>query len=144
VHLAEQLHRRAGLKIAIPTQTRSQALDVTGRAAAIGARVALLATRDSRRPPGLEPRAGYLEGAAQLGRWRGIVVATTARWLWVPERDFTADVAVVDFSSRPHGVFDVGSHLRGGPVAYGRRTTYATVLPRVPRARTGRLVRRDA
>ena len=96
VHLAEQLHRRAGLKIAIATQTRSQALDVTGRAAAIGASVALLGTRDSRRPQGLEPRAGYLQGTAQLGRWRGIVVATTARWLWVPERDFTADVLVVD------------------------------------------------
>src|SRR5579859_1749428 len=31
-------------------------------------------------------------------------------------------VWVPDFSSRPHGVFDVGPHLRSGPVAYGRRT----------------------
>ncbi len=30
-------------------------------------------------------------------------------------------VGVVNFSSRPHGAFDVGSHLRSGPVAYGRR-----------------------
>ncbi|MBV9544373.1 MAG: AAA family ATPase, partial [Chloroflexi bacterium] len=42
VHLAEQLQRRAGLRIAIATQTRTQALDVTNRAAAVGASVALL------------------------------------------------------------------------------------------------------
>src|SRR5438132_3109239 len=72
VHLADQLHRRAGLSVAIATQTRTQALDVTGRAAAAGARVALLGSRESHRPPGLDPRAGYLEGAANLGRWRGL------------------------------------------------------------------------
>src|SRR5436305_3122639 len=60
VHLAGQLHRRAGLSVAIATQTRTQALDVTGRAAAAGARVALLGSRESHRPPGLGPRAGYL------------------------------------------------------------------------------------
>jgi hypothetical protein len=96
VHLAEQLHRRAGLNIAIAAQTRTQALDVASRAAAIGASVALLGSRESHRPPSLDPRAGYLEGAAHLGRWRGIVVATTARWLWVKERDFTADVCLID------------------------------------------------
>ena len=31
-----------------------------------------------------------------MSRWRGIVVATTARWLWVKERDFTADVCLID------------------------------------------------
>ena len=96
VHLAEQLHRRAGLDVAIATQTRAQALDVANRAAAIGARVALLGARESRRPLGLDPQAGYLEGAAHLGRWRGVVVATTARWLWVHERDYTAEVCIVD------------------------------------------------
>src|SRR5438309_11729787 len=63
VHLAEQLHRRAGLDVAIATQTRAQALDVANRAAAIGARVALLGARESRRPLGLDPKAGHLEGA---------------------------------------------------------------------------------
>src|ERR687886_160364 len=61
VHLAEQLHRRAGLQVAIAAQTRSQALDLTNRAAGVGAKVALLGARDSRRPPGLAPAAGYLE-----------------------------------------------------------------------------------
>ena len=96
VHLAEQLHRRAGLQVAIAAQTRSQALDLTNRAAGVGAKVALLGARDSRRPPGLAPAAGYLERAANLSRWRGVAVATTARWLWVNERDCTADVCIVD------------------------------------------------
>src|SRR5438105_13089046 len=55
VHLAEQLHRRAGLDVAIATQTRAPALDVANRAAAIGARVALLGARAARPPPGPEP-----------------------------------------------------------------------------------------
>jgi hypothetical protein len=121
IHLAEQLNRRAGLTIAIATQTRAQAFDVTNRAAAIGARVALLGVRDAHRPMDLHSQAGYLKGAAHLSRWR-VVVATTARWLWVNERDYTADVCIVDFSSRPYGVRDVGSHLRSGAVPYGGRT----------------------
>ena len=96
VHLAEQLNRRAGLTVAIATQTRAQVLDVTNRAAAIGTKVALLGTRDSHRPMDLHPQAGYLKGAADLSRWKGVVVATTARWLWVHERDYTADVCHVD------------------------------------------------
>ncbi len=38
------------------------------------------------------PRAGYLKGAAHLGRWKGVVVATTARCCGSNERDYTADV----------------------------------------------------
>src|ERR687884_573715 len=60
LHLAEQLHRRAQLRVAIAAQTRTQALDVTNRAAAVGAEVALLGSHDSARPPGLDPRARYL------------------------------------------------------------------------------------
>src|SRR4051794_10143300 len=96
VHVAEQLHRRAGLRIAIAAQTRSQALDLANRAAAAGASVALLGSRESHRPSGLDRSCRYLKGVADLSRWRGVVVATTARWLWVNERDFTADVCVVD------------------------------------------------
>ncbi len=96
IHLAEQLNRRAGLTIAIATQTRAQAFDVTNRAAAIGARVALLGVRDAHRPMDLHAQAGYLKGAAHLSRWKGVVVATTARWLWVNERDYSADVCIVD------------------------------------------------
>ncbi len=96
VHLAEQLNRRAGLRVAIAAQTRAQALEVTGRTAAIGGTVALLGSRESQRPATLHPTAGYLEGVGRLSRWRGIVVATTARWLWVNEREYTADVCIVD------------------------------------------------
>jgi AAA domain len=96
VHLAEQLNRRATLTVAIATQTRAQVLDVTNRAAAIGTKVALLGVRDSNRPMDLHPQAGYLKGTAQLSRWQGVAVATTARWLWVSERDYTAEVCIVD------------------------------------------------
>jgi hypothetical protein len=96
VHLAEQLNRRAALTVAIATQTRAQVLDVTNRAAAIGTKVALLGTRDSHRPMHLHSQAGYLKGTADLARWKGVVVATTARWLWVHERDYVADVSVID------------------------------------------------
>ena len=44
----------------------------------------------------LDPSGGYLKGVADLSRWRGIVVATTARWLWINERDYTADVCIAD------------------------------------------------
>lgn len=96
VHLAEQLQRRVGLRVAIAAQTRTQALDVTNRAAAIGATVALLGSRESRRPSDLDRRASHIEGVTGLRTWQGIVVATTARWLWVNERDFAADVCIVD------------------------------------------------
>ena len=127
VHLAEQLHRRGQLKIAIAAQTRSQALDVANRTAAIGGRVGLLGARESQRPEGLDRRATYLQGVGQLRTWRGIVVAATARWLWVNEREYTADVCIVDFSSRLAGVLDVGFWLGavlcrtadGGPYATG-------------------------
>jgi hypothetical protein len=95
IHLAEQLNRRAALNVAIATQTRAQVLDVVNRAAAIGANVALLGVRDSRRPLDLHPQAGYLAGAVHLRRWQGIVVATTARWLWTNEREYTADICIV-------------------------------------------------
>src|SRR3989442_9495592 len=63
VHLAEQLHRRAGLEVAIAAQTRAQALDVTNRAVAVGAQVALLGARDSARPLRPHPPAPHLGGA---------------------------------------------------------------------------------
>src|SRR4029453_15658401 len=96
VHLAEQLHRRAQLKIVIAAQTRSQALDVANRTAAIGGRVGVLCSRESPRPEALDRRATSLQGVAQLRTWRDIVVATTARWLWVNEREYTADVIIGD------------------------------------------------
>jgi len=56
VHLAEQLHRRAGLLVAVAAQTRAQTLDVAERIAAAGGAVGLLGTRGGHRPPALDPR----------------------------------------------------------------------------------------
>jgi hypothetical protein len=125
MHLAEQLHRRAGLVVAIAAQTRAQALDVASRSAAAGAKVGLLGSREDRRPPGLDPRATFLAGVGQLSHWRGIVVATTARWLWVNERNFSADVCIVDFSTRPRGVLHVDSGLRESVWRTQARREYA-------------------
>ena len=124
VHLAEQLHRRAQLKIAIAAQTRSQALDVANRTAAIGGRVGLLGARESQRPEGLDRRASYLQGVNQLRTWRGVVVAPTARWLWVNEREYTADVAIVDEAWRMTYA-DLGG--LGPSSQYGRAGARSTV-----------------
>src|SRR5262245_44013415 len=61
VNLAHQLQRRAGLRVAIAAQTRAQALDISNRAAAIGATVGLLGSRDSARPAALVQGATYLK-----------------------------------------------------------------------------------
>src|SRR3954451_16040143 len=59
VHLADQLHRRAGLKVAVAAQTRTQAFDLATRLAATGTAVGLLGSKESPRPPGLDPRATF-------------------------------------------------------------------------------------
>jgi hypothetical protein len=123
VDLADQLQRRAGLRVAIAGQTRHQAVAVASRAAAIGAKVGLLGQKDSARPPGLDPRVHHLPGTAHLGHW----LATTARWLWVSEQAYTADICIVDFSSRPDGVFDVGFTVGVVLRRTGLRRPYATV-----------------
>jgi hypothetical protein len=126
VNLAHQLQRRAGLRAAIAAQTRAQALDISNRAAGIGATVGLLGSRDSPRPSALAHNATFLKGSADLGRWRGVVVATTARWLWVNERTYTADVFIADFSSRVDGVLDVGFWLGMVLCRTADGRTYAT------------------
>jgi hypothetical protein len=96
VHVADQLQHRAGLRVAIAAQTRQQALAVASRAAAIGAQVGLLGQKDSARPPGLDLRVQYLAGTAHLAKWKGVAVATTARWLWISEQTYIADICIVD------------------------------------------------
>src|SRR3954447_16229123 len=53
VHTAEQLHRRAGLNVAIAAQTRAQCIDVANRCAAIGGHVTLIGKKGGERPRGL-------------------------------------------------------------------------------------------
>jgi hypothetical protein len=96
IHLADQLQHRAGLRVAIAAQTRYQAVAVAQRAAALGAQVGLLGPKNSPRPPGLDARIHYLAGPSHLAKWTGVAVATTARWLWISEQTYTADICIVD------------------------------------------------
>lgn len=112
-HLADQLHRRAGLNVAVAAQTRAQALDVANRAAAVSAAalgtswsplstsattsassVSLLG-KGTIRPLDLAPEASHIT-ASGLRNHNGIVVATTARWQWTDSRAWTADVLLID------------------------------------------------
>jgi hypothetical protein len=100
--LAEQLHRRAGLNVAIAAQTRAQALDVANRTAAVlGAPPAgrdpmiSLLGKGSIPPVGLSPLATH-RTVARLREHRGIVVATTARWQWTDPQAWRADVLLID------------------------------------------------
>lgn len=116
-HLADQLHRRAGLNVAVAAQTRAQALDVANRAAAVSAAalgtswsplspstsaqattsassVSLLG-KGTVRPLDLAPEASHIT-ASGLRNHTGIVVATTARWHWTDSRAWTADVLLID------------------------------------------------
>jgi len=101
-HLADQLHRRAGLNVAVAAQTRAQALDVANRAAAVSAAalgappssVSLLG-KGTIRPLGLVPEATH-RTMAGLRNHHGIVVATTARWQWTDSRAWAANVLLID------------------------------------------------
>lgn len=95
-HLAHQLHTRAGMTVAIAAQTRAQARDVANRTAATGAPTVLHQDHNTPRPRDLYPdvervgRSGIQPGA-------GIIVGTTARWIWTPEyKPVHFDVLLID------------------------------------------------
>lgn len=96
-HLAHQLSTRAGLRVAVATQTRAQAYDVTNRIAALGDRgPTLLDGNNQARPTGLHPHANHHGGARRLSQERGVVIATTSRWQWTDTHAYVADVLLVD------------------------------------------------
>lgn len=82
-HLAYQLHTRAGMTVAIAAQTRAQSIDVANRTAATGAPTVLHGYTDAERPRDLDP-AVRVATAQNLHAGGGVIVATTARWLWMP------------------------------------------------------------
>lgn len=96
-HLAAQLHQRAGLRVVIAAQTRAQALDVANRVAALDTPTFYLDGSQASAPPaGLSARVNHVAGAPRLRRVDGVVVATTARWLWTATDRHGADVLLVD------------------------------------------------
>lgn len=96
-HVAHQLATRAGLRVAIAAQTRVQAVDVANRLGALGQDTTLLDGATQTRPAALSSRVAHLAGAKALRREvAGVVVATTARWLWTDTKLHCADVLLID------------------------------------------------
>lgn len=94
--LAQELTRRAGLRVAIAAQTRAQAQDVASRIAALGVNVTLLDGKDQPLPGALHPAVTHLRGPRGLTYSTDVVVATTARWHWTGTDRYRADVLMVD------------------------------------------------
>ncbi|GAA4492536.1 AAA family ATPase [Microbacterium panaciterrae] len=82
--LAHQLQGRAGMTVAIAAQTRAQAVDVANRTAATGTPTVFLNDTDKTRPQGLDEQIP-VTSAKHLRTGSGVIVATTARWLWTPK-----------------------------------------------------------
>jgi hypothetical protein len=95
-NLAHQLHSRAGMTVAIAAQTRAQAVDVANRTAAIGTPTVLHVDAEKGRPRDLDAAVG-LTASKGLRPGAGVIVATTARWQWVPaNRTVHFDVLLID------------------------------------------------
>lgn len=94
--LAHQLHTRAGMTVAVAAQTRAQSIDVANRTAATGARTVLHVDAEKERPRTLNPDVS-VTNARHLQPGAGVIVATTARWLWMPlNRSTHFDVLLID------------------------------------------------
>ncbi|TCJ20581.1 helicase, partial [Microbacterium sp. PI-1] len=95
-NLAHQLHTRAGMTVAIAAQTRAQAVDVANRTAATGTPTVLHVDAEKGRPRDLDSTV-TLTSSRSLRPGAGVIVATTARWHWVPaNRTAHFDVLLVD------------------------------------------------
>ena len=94
--VASHLAGRAGMRVAIAAQTNAQALDLANRLAAASnaSPLSLLTRSDGKRPPGLANDVEWSKSAAKLSN--GIVVATTARWQWIPTTRWRADLLIID------------------------------------------------
>ncbi len=95
--LAAALAHKAGMRVAIAAQTRAQAAELGARIAAVSDRCALLAKKDATvRGAG---RCRVVSGSsARWSRRNGgeVLIATTARWLYVDAARLRADVLLVD------------------------------------------------
>lgn len=95
-NLAHQLHSRAGMTVAIAAQTRAQSIDVANRTAATGVPTLLHVDASKIRPRDLDP-AVTLTASGGIRPGKGVTIATTARWLWVPtNRAVHFDVLLID------------------------------------------------
>lgn len=95
-HLAHQLRTRAGMTVAIASQTRAQGIDVANRTSATGTPTVMLTGTEKARPRGLHTDV-LISDARALRPGAGVIVATTARWLWMPSNRLAHfDVLLID------------------------------------------------
>lgn len=95
--LAAALSVRAGLRVGIAAQTRDQACEIARRLAALGCPAQLLWSSKHPTPDIEGPvRVAATRSAGFPAGGGGVVVATTARWIWTDPAALAADVLVVD------------------------------------------------
>lgn len=98
--LSAALADRASLRVAVAAQTREQARELAIRIGAVSDRSALIVSGSRARAilPGPDGTATVSVNHARWSRSRGgeILIATTARWLYVDPNLGAADILVVD------------------------------------------------
>lgn len=94
--LAAGLAHRAEMRVGVAAQTREQAVEIARRVGALSDRVKLIWSRKGTQPDaGLTPvvTGGAVRFPASGG---GVLIATTARWLYADPRTLACDLLVVD------------------------------------------------
>ena len=83
------------MRVAIAAQN-AQAIELANRLAAASnaSPLTLLTRSDGKRPPGLAEDVEWSTSVAKLSN--DIVVATTARWQWIPTTRWRADLLIID------------------------------------------------
>lgn len=97
VLLAATLASRAGLRVAVAAQTRDQAVEIARRLGTLDCPAKLWWARNQPKPIGLGRSVGIVTGQTGFPRGGGgVVIGTTARWLFGDPRQLAADVLIVD------------------------------------------------
>jgi hypothetical protein len=94
--LAAALSHRAGMRVGIAAQTRQQAIELARRAGTLGVHAVLIWSRSQPRPASgsTPPVSGNrIRFPAQGG---GIMIATTARWLYCDPHTHYCDIMLID------------------------------------------------
>ena len=96
--LAVMLASRAGLRVGIAAQTRDQAAEIARRIGALAYPARLVWPRD-RPAPDLSPGSATVArgtGVRFPNNAGGVIIATTARWLYADPSTLASDVMIID------------------------------------------------
>lgn len=93
--LADALAARAQLRVGVAAQTREQAVEIARRIGRLTDRAALMWSAKHPTPDSGNTKA-VKKGAGFPGDGGGILIATTARWLYADPDQFRCDLMIVD------------------------------------------------